>query len=138
MQPGQRSVAEKLLANFQELDESSALKILRIRPILHDAAKAGNTALILMLVEAYPNLLKDLDKGMRFSVFDVAIKNREAEVFDLLLQLLSLDDYATFADGTNRDGDNFLHVTAYLGLRKNSIPTFRMQNELAWFKVRCS
>ncbi|XP_057797238.1 uncharacterized protein LOC131013191 isoform X2 [Salvia miltiorrhiza] len=137
MRADYRLLAEKLLAEIEEsMDEDSALQLLGNPPILNDAAKVGNVELIVMLIRAYPDLIRHTDTN-NYSLFHIAVLHRQDNVFGLIKQTGGLKNFLIMGmDGNN---NNILHLAGKLGplnTRENmvSISAIQMQRELAWFK----
>ncbi|KAH6781348.1 hypothetical protein C2S51_006641 [Perilla frutescens var. frutescens] len=132
MPPDFYSLAARLLAKIQEMDEPNALELLNDPPILHDAAKVGNVDLIRMITHAYPDLIWQTDER-NHSLFSTAIEYREANVFSFVQRFVALDLSCFFEE--DEDENNLLHLAAKSGSRKNEIPVLQMQSEIAWYKA---
>lgn len=104
--------------------------------VLFTAAKMGNIRFIIELIQSYPDLIwKVDDKGQ--TIFHIAIKRRQAKIYNLLYEIGSMKDLITPIKDKN--GNNMLHLVAKSAKPKRfqnvSGVALQMQRELLWFKV---
>lgn len=107
--------------------------------VLFTAAKMGNIRFIIDLIQSYPDLIwKVDDKGQ--TIFHIAIKRRQAKIYNLLYEIGSMKDLITPIKDKN--GNNMLHLVAKSAKPKRfqnvSGVALQMQRELLWFKVSVS
>ncbi|XP_023765659.1 uncharacterized protein LOC111914144 isoform X1 [Lactuca sativa] len=103
--------------------------------VLFTAAKMGNIRFIIELIQSYPDLIwKVDDKGQ--TIFHIAIKRRQAKIYNLLYEIGSMKDLITPIKDKN--GNNMLHLVAKSAKPKRfqnvSGVALQMQRELLWFK----
>ncbi|KAI3691480.1 hypothetical protein L2E82_49841 [Cichorium intybus] len=99
------------------------------------AAKMGNTKFIIHLIRSYPDLIwKVDDKGL--SIFHIAVKRRQAEIYNLLYEIGSMKDLITPI--RDEKGNNMLHLVGKSAKPKRfqnvSGVALQMQRELLWFQ----
>lgn len=85
------------------------------------------------MIKSYPDLIWKVDEN-RYTIFHIAVKHRQAEVFKLIYEIGAIKDLiATYKDD---NGNNMLHLAAKLAPpdRLNCI-SLQMQQEALWFKV---
>ncbi|KAD5961888.1 hypothetical protein E3N88_13361 [Mikania micrantha] len=108
---------------------------------LQAAATIGNVEVVEEILISFPNAIYLVNMN-KFGVFQIAIANRKANVFNLLYQFTTQRRLLL----TQRDADynNSLHLAAYLvGATKVSLDirssapgaALQLQRELQWFKV---
>ncbi|KAH6822111.1 hypothetical protein C2S53_017722 [Perilla frutescens var. hirtella] len=135
MQEDLRLLVEKLWMQIKNLEQATALELMKNPPILHDAAKVGNVELITMLTHTYPNLIWNTDNN-GYTIFHIAIIYRRENIFKLIHQSGAMKHLITTSQDQN--GDTILHLAAKLASPSRrkivSIPALQMQGELAWFK----
>ncbi|XP_057544951.1 ankyrin repeat-containing protein NPR4-like [Amaranthus tricolor] len=101
--------------------------------LLFVAAKLGNVEFLSTLIKSYPDLIWKVDEN-RYTIFHIAVKHRQAEVFKLIYEIGAIKDLiATYKDD---NGNNMLHLAAKLAPpdRLNCI-SLQMQQEALWFKT---
>ncbi|XP_076911847.1 uncharacterized protein LOC143569952 [Bidens hawaiensis] len=103
--------------------------------VLFVAAKMGNTRFIIELIRSYPDLIwKQDDKGK--TIFHLAIKRRQAKIYNLLYEIGAMKDLITPIK--DKKGNNMLHMVAKSAKQKRfqnvSGVALQMQRELLWFK----
>ncbi|KAK1407914.1 hypothetical protein QVD17_39541 [Tagetes erecta] len=103
--------------------------------VLFVAAKMGNTRFITELIRSYPDLIwKQDDKGK--TIFHLAIKRRQARIYNLLYEIGAMKDLITPIK--DEKGNNMLHMVAKSAKQKRfqdmSGVALQMQRELLWFK----
>ncbi|CAH1454447.1 unnamed protein product [Lactuca virosa] len=103
--------------------------------VLFTAAKMGNIRFIIELIQSYPDLIwKVDDKGQ--TIFHIAIKRRQAKIYNLLYEIGSMKDL--IAPIKDKNGNNMLHLVAKSAKPKRfqnvSGVALQMQRELLWFK----
>ncbi|KAH7836419.1 hypothetical protein Vadar_001052 [Vaccinium darrowii] len=122
-----------LCEGVRSLEDSDAYN-LRAKDALLTAAKLGIHEVMEEIVESFPNLLwaKDDDK---LNIFQIAVKERHANVFNLIFQM---GDYRqVVVQIKDDDRNNLLHLAGKLGPNKNnpvSGAALQMQRELQWFE----
>ncbi|KAF7820270.1 ankyrin repeat-containing protein NPR4-like isoform X1 [Senna tora] len=98
------------------------------------AAEEGNVEFLVKVLKEDPQLAL-LVTSKIFNIFFVAVKYRQAEVFNLIHGLTSKDVIASRID---KNGNTMLHMVADpappFKLNRISGPAFQMQYELQWFK----
>ncbi|XP_022849825.1 ankyrin repeat-containing protein NPR4-like [Olea europaea var. sylvestris] len=103
--------------------------------ILHDAAKIGNVEFLTQITQSFPELTWIVDSN-KYSVFHVAVINRQEKVFSLIYQIGTAKDFNTYY--RDNDKNNILHLAGKLAppsrLNIVSGPALQMQRELLWFK----
>ncbi|KAI7752213.1 hypothetical protein M8C21_015121 [Ambrosia artemisiifolia] len=103
--------------------------------VLFLATKVGNTPFIVELIRSYPDLIwKQDDKGK--TIFHLAVKRRQAEIYNLLYEIGAMKDLIT--PMKDKKGNNMLHMVAKSALktRFQNVSGFalQMQRELLWYK----
>ncbi|XP_022858910.1 uncharacterized protein LOC111379707 isoform X2 [Olea europaea var. sylvestris] len=103
--------------------------------ILHDAAKIGNVEFLTLFTQSFPELTWNVDSE-KYSIFHVAVINRQEKVFSLIYQTGAAKDFNTYY--RDKDKNNILHLAGKLAppsrLNIVSGPALQMQRELLWFK----
>nr|XP_043608555.1 uncharacterized protein LOC122580348 [Erigeron canadensis] len=103
--------------------------------VLFLAAKMGNTRFIIELIQSYPDLIwKKDDNGL--SIFHIAVKRRQAKIYNLLYEIGSMKDLITPLKDTQ--GNNMLHLVGKSAKQNRfqnvSGVALQMQRELLWFE----
>ncbi|KAI3821760.1 hypothetical protein L1987_09332 [Smallanthus sonchifolius] len=103
--------------------------------VLFLAAKMGNSRFIIELIRSYPDLIwKQDDKGK--TIFHLAIKRRQAKIYNLLYEIGAMKDLITPIK--DKKSNNMLHMVAKSAKQKRfqnvSGVALQMQRELLWFK----
>nr|XP_043638584.1 uncharacterized protein LOC122609701 [Erigeron canadensis] len=103
--------------------------------VLFLAAKKGNTKFIIELIQSYPDLIwKQDDK--KLSIFHIAVKRRQAKIYNLLYEIGSMKDLITPMKDIK--GNNMLHLVGKSAKAKRfqnvSGVALQMQRELLWFQ----
>ncbi|KAK9080029.1 hypothetical protein SSX86_001704 [Deinandra increscens subsp. villosa] len=103
--------------------------------VLFLATKMGNTRFIIELIRSYPDLIwKQDDKGK--TIFHLAIKRRQAKIYNLLYEIGAMKDLITPIK--DKKGNNMLHMVAKSAKQSRfqnvSGVALQMQRELLWFK----
>ncbi|CAI9760030.1 unnamed protein product [Fraxinus pennsylvanica] len=129
-------LVEKLCTHILTLEDKEILKLFHGTPILNDAAKIGNVEFLTLLIHAYPDLIWLIDSKDNYSIFHVAVINRQEKVFSLIYNTGAVKDSLLIC--TDHSNNNILHLAAKLApaSRLNSISgaALQMQRELLWFK----
>ncbi|KAK4405974.1 Ankyrin repeat-containing protein ITN1 [Sesamum angolense] len=135
MRKNARLVAERLWSEMRRLEGVAMLELLGEPPILHEAAKVGNVALITMLVRSDPDLIWKRD-GNKHYIFHTAVLHRQENVFSLIHQIGSMKELIAISVDNNYD--NIMHLAGKLApperLKVVSGAALQMQRELLWFK----
>lgn len=131
-----RSLVERLWEEILRLPDSAISKLIFETGIFHDAAKIGNVEFLTMLTYAYPDLIKNVNSN-GYSIFHVAVLNRQENVFNLIYHIGALKDLLVL--NIDWKGNNILHLAGKLAppIRVNIVSgaALQMQRELLWFKV---
>ncbi|XP_031739060.1 ankyrin repeat-containing protein NPR4 isoform X2 [Cucumis sativus] len=105
--------------------------------ILRDAAEIGNIEFLLILLRQDPQLILQVDKDNKTSIFHIAVENRQESVFSLIYEIGGLKDFIAFIKD-DKTGCNILHLAGMLAaphhLSRVSGAALQMQRELLWFK----
>ncbi|KAJ4702508.1 Ankyrin repeat family protein [Melia azedarach] len=107
------------------------------RKLIFDAAERGNVEFLCILIREYPDILRKIDGTKnRYTIFHIAVKNRQADIFKLIYEIGSMMNLLfKFED---KEGNNILHLAAMLAppdrLNIVSGAALQMQRELLWFK----
>ncbi|KAJ4702450.1 Ankyrin repeat family protein [Melia azedarach] len=105
--------------------------------LIFDAAERGNLQFLSALIHEYPDLIWKVDNpGNKYTIFHIAVKNRQVDVFKLIYDIGSSKDLIlTFKDN---EGNNILHLAAMMApqdrLNIVSGEALQFQRELMWFK----
>lgn len=104
--------------------------------LIFDAAKQGNVEFLSILIREYPNLVWNKVDEDDYSIFHIAVLNRQEHIFKLVYQIGSAKDLiVVYKDKTS---NNILHLAAMLPpqdrLNIVSGAALQMQRELLWFK----
>ncbi|KAI7755477.1 hypothetical protein M8C21_024340 [Ambrosia artemisiifolia] len=103
--------------------------------VLFVAAKMGNTRFIIELIRLYPDLIWKLDDKKK-TIFHVAVKFRQIEVYKLIYEIGAMKDLITPIKDIN--SNNMLHMVAKSVKQQQyqnvTGVAFQMQSELLWFK----
>ncbi|KAF5472267.1 hypothetical protein F2P56_009001 [Juglans regia] len=135
-----RTIAHQLVdllwKNVLFLPEEQFSKLVREHSsLLFNAARSGNVEFLIILIRSYPDLIWEVDLKNR-SIFHLAIKYRQENVFNLIYELGAIKDIiALYADQHN---NNMLHLAAEIApserLNVISGAALQMQKVLLWFK----
>ncbi|CAI9773365.1 unnamed protein product [Fraxinus pennsylvanica] len=127
-----RRQASKLVMQMTLLDSSI---LIQETQILHDAAKIGNVEFLTLITQSFPGLTWNLD-SKKYTIFHVAVINRQEKVFSLIYQTGAAKDFNTYY--SDDDKNNILHLAGKIAppsrLNIVSGPALQMQIELLWFK----
>ncbi|CAH1437140.1 unnamed protein product [Lactuca virosa] len=103
--------------------------------VLFVATEVGNTRFVVELIRLYPDLAWKVNDNNQ-SIFHVAARHRQADIYNLLHEIGLNKDMITPLKDLNED--NMLHLVARSVERKRledvSGGAFQMQRELLWFK----
>lgn len=93
----------------------------------------GNHKFIIELLSLCPDITWEIDEN-KHTIFHVAVKHRQENVYNLLYELGSKK-----LEVVDNDGNNILHLAAMLPKQNRlnivSGAAFQMQRELLWFQV---
>ncbi|KAJ4702498.1 Ankyrin repeat family protein [Melia azedarach] len=114
-------------------DEISKLSI----DLIFDAAERGNDEFLSFLIHEYPDILWKSDGTENdYTIFHIAVKNRQIDVFKLIYETNSLRNMLSTM--TDEKDNNILHLAGMLApsdrLNIVSGAALQMQRELLWFK----
>ena len=106
--------------------------------MLHDAARGGNVEFLRILLDENPELLRMIDDGCKTSILNVAVENRQRDVFNLIydMDLFNSDDLLYYF---NEDNTSLLKLVterpseSHLNQVEGAV--FQMHQEFLWFKV---
>uniref|UniRef100_UPI001CB955FA protein ACCELERATED CELL DEATH 6-like n=1 Tax=Erigeron canadensis TaxID=72917 RepID=UPI001CB955FA len=103
--------------------------------VLFLAANMGNTRFIIELIQSCPDLIWMVDdKGL--SIFHMAVKHRQAKIYNLLHEIGSMKDRITRMK--DKEGNNMLHLVGISAKPRRfqnvSGVALQMQRELLWFQ----
>ncbi|KAJ4702471.1 Ankyrin repeat family protein [Melia azedarach] len=108
------------------------------KKLIFDAAERGNVDFLSILICEYPDLIWKVDGDENtYSIFHIAVKNRQADIFKLIYEIESSykDILLRFEDS---ERNNILHLAGKLAssdqLNIVSGAALQMQRELFWFK----
>lgn len=114
--------------------------IAKPKKLIFDAAERGNVDFLSILICEYPDLIWKVDGDENtYSIFHIAVKNRQADIFKLIYEIESSykDILLRFEDN---ERNNILHLAGKLAssdqLNIVSGAALQMQRELFWFKVK--
>ncbi|KAL5549506.1 hypothetical protein UlMin_004737 [Ulmus minor] len=97
------------------------------------AASHGIIEIVTNISKAIPKATWNIDLAK--TIFEAAIRNREAEVFSLIY---GIDDKQRITDLYDSNSDGLLHVTGYIPnsrkLNRISGAALQMQSEMQWYK----
>ncbi|XP_065635646.1 ankyrin repeat-containing protein At5g02620 isoform X2 [Quercus suber] len=136
MQTLAHQLVKKLWKHVLELQDSDISKLIREPSrLLFDAAELGSLEFLIILIDAYPDLIWKIDHKNR-SLFHIAVLNRHESIFNLIYEIGAIKDLiAAYKDENN---NNILHLAANLAplsrLQIVSGAALQMQRELLWFK----
>ncbi|CAI9773347.1 unnamed protein product [Fraxinus pennsylvanica] len=124
-----------LWEQIMTLSDSDIIKLIQETQVFHDAAKIGNVEFLTLLTHSYPDLIWKVDSN-KYSVFHVAVINRQEKVFSLIYHIGAVKDLITL--NIDNKGNNILHLAGKLTppsrLNIVSGAALQMQRELLWFK----
>ncbi|CAI9773345.1 unnamed protein product [Fraxinus pennsylvanica] len=134
-----RRQASRLVKGLREqimtLPDSDIIKLIQETQVFHDAAKIGNVEFLTLFAHLYPDLIWKVDLN-KYSIFHVAVINRQEKVFNLIHQIGAFKDLITLYK--DKEGNNILHLAGKLAppsrLNIVSGAALQMQRELQWFK----
>ncbi|KAJ4702506.1 Ankyrin repeat family protein [Melia azedarach] len=121
------------IAISSSTDEVSKLSI----DLIFDAAERGNDEFLSFLIHEYPDILWKSDGTENdHTIFHIAVKNRQMDVFKLIYKTTSLRNMLSTM--TDEKDNNILHLAGMLApsdrLSIVSGAALQMQRELLWFK----
>lgn len=101
------------------------------------AAKAGNSEMVEMMIDKYPEAIFHREADTNKDIFLLAASHRFQNVINLIYNMS--DRKYVFFNWTDNEGNNLMHTCGKLAPadRLNLIPgaALQMQRELQWFKV---
>lgn len=122
--------------DYKEWSAYEIVAVKKTKVLLFEAAGLGNHKFVMELLKLYPDFTW-IRNGDMHTIFHVAVKNRQQNVYNLLFELGSKK--LGMADP---DGNNILHLAAMKPAegRLNIVSgaALQMQRELLWFKVHIS
>ncbi|CAA2966412.1 Hypothetical predicted protein [Olea europaea subsp. europaea] len=123
--------------DFKGINSSLQMRRQAKNLILHDAAKVGNVEFLTLFTHSVPELTRKADSKNRYSIFHVAVVDRQGKVFSLIYQTGASKHFITYY--IDDEGNNILHLARKLAppSRLNTVsagPALQMQRELLWFK----
>ncbi|XP_041026931.1 uncharacterized protein LOC121267126 [Juglans microcarpa x Juglans regia] len=131
-------LVDLLWENFRQLPKRDFRKLVHDHSsFLFDGARSGNVEFLIILIRFYPNLIWSVDQNKR-SIFHLAIKYRQENVFNLIYELGAIKDIIALY--TDQNNNNMLHLAAEIApdipnrLNIVSGAALNMQRELLWFK----
>ncbi|CAI9773358.1 unnamed protein product [Fraxinus pennsylvanica] len=128
-------LVKRLWEQIMVLPDSNVLKLIQETQVFHDAAKIGNVEFLTLLTHSYPDLIWKVNLN-KYSIFHVAVINRQEKVFSLIYQIGAIKDLITLYK--DKKGNNILHLAGKLAppsrLNIVSGAALQMQRELLWFK----
>ncbi|KAJ4702427.1 Ankyrin repeat family protein [Melia azedarach] len=131
-------LVEQIWEKVVLLSDSDISKLIaKPHKLVFDAAKRGNVEFLSILIRGYPDLIWKVDSAKnKYSIFHIAVKNRQEDVFKLIYHIGSSKEILFRFQGENRN--NILHLAGLLPpkIRLNIISraALQMQRELLWFK----
>ncbi|KAJ4702443.1 Ankyrin repeat family protein [Melia azedarach] len=107
------------------------------RKLIFDAAEIGNIQFLSIFIREYPDLIWKIDSAEnKYSIFHIAVKNRQEDIFKLIYEIGSSKEILLMCQDS--EGNNILHLAAKLApssrLNIVSGAALQMQRELLWFK----
>ncbi|KAJ4702451.1 Ankyrin repeat family protein [Melia azedarach] len=107
------------------------------RKLIFDAAERGNIEFLSILIWEYPDLIRKVDEEKnKYSIFHIAVKNRQEDVFNLIYEIGSSKEVLFMTK--DEEDNNILHLAGMLGpqdrLNITSGEALQFQRELQWFK----
>ncbi|KAJ4702415.1 Ankyrin repeat family protein [Melia azedarach] len=105
--------------------------------LIFDAAERGNVEFLSILIREYPDLIWKVDNPKnKYSIFHIAVKYRQMDVFKLIYEIGSSKEMLLMQK--DQEGNNILHL-AGLSVAHHELDTIsghalQMQQELLWFK----
>ncbi|KAJ4702413.1 Ankyrin repeat family protein [Melia azedarach] len=105
--------------------------------LIFDAAERGNVEFLSVLIREYPDLIWKVDNPKnKYSIFHIAVKYRQMDVFKLIYEIGSSKEMLLMQK--DQEGNNILHLAglsvAHHELNTISGHALQMQQELLWFK----
>ncbi|KAJ4702411.1 Ankyrin repeat family protein [Melia azedarach] len=105
--------------------------------LIFDAAERGNVEFLSILIREYPDLIWKVDNPKnKYSIFHIAVKYRQMDVFKLIYEIGSSKEMLLMQK--DHEGNNILHLAglsvAHHELNTISGHALQMQQELLWFK----
>lgn len=108
------------------------------RELIFDAAEHGNVQFLSILIREYPDLMWKADKKDNYTIFHMAVLNRQEELFKFIHDIKSIADL--MVESCDSEGNNILHLAGKLApynrLNVVSESALQMQRELLWFQVK--
>ncbi|KAL9411955.1 hypothetical protein AB3S75_045539 [Citrus x aurantiifolia] len=105
--------------------------------LILDAAEQGNVQFLSILIREYPDLMWKADENDNYTIFHIAVSNRQEKLFKFIYDIRSIADL--MVDSTDKKGNNILHLAGKLApqhrLNVVSGSALQMQRELLWFEA---
>ncbi|XP_031737882.1 ankyrin repeat-containing protein ITN1 [Cucumis sativus] len=105
--------------------------------MLHDAARGGNVEFLRILLYENPELLRMIDDGCKTSILNVAVENRQRDVFNLIydMDLFNSDDLLYYFNEDNTSLQKLVTEKPSVShLNQVEGAVFQMHQEFLWFK----
>nr|XP_043632594.1 uncharacterized protein LOC122603836 [Erigeron canadensis] len=137
---------QKIISVLIENMKTESQKIIR-RPakqtyssrVVFIAAEKGNTDFLIELIRQYPDLIWKVNDNNQ-SIFHIAVKHRNAGIYNLLYEIGAMKDMITPLRDPKEN--NMLHLVGQMAkenqLKDVSGVALQMQRELLWFKEVCN
>ncbi|KAJ0018612.1 hypothetical protein Pint_12288 [Pistacia integerrima] len=126
-----------LLQQIRLLEEDKISEIIEYTwPVIFTAVEQGNIDFLTIIIREFPDLILKFDRN-NYSIFHVAVLNRQKEIFKLI-DKISLAFKKPIFQCRDKAGNNILHLAGMMPpqerLNNVSGVALQLQQELFWFE----